>query len=82
MSPTIALAAFAFASTLATVIIPLWRTRTNGPDSTALILKASATYFSELHERMAALEARVEFLEIENRQYFNLHGPLPSDRRH
>jgi hypothetical protein len=81
MTPTLALAAFAFASTLATVGIPLWRTRAKGPDSTALILTASATYFAELHERMAALESRVEFLELENRAYFDLHGPLPVDRR-
>lgn len=80
MTATLALAIFAFASTVATVAIPLWRTRSRGPESTALILTASATYFAEIHERMASLESRVEFLELENRAYFDLHGPLPEMR--
>lgn len=79
MTATIILAIIAFASTVATVLIPLWRTRRNSPDSTALILTASATYFSELHSRMAALENRVSFLEAENRAYFHRYGALPTD---
>ena len=77
MTATIILAVIAFSSTVATVLIPMWSKRKNSPDSTALILTASATYFSELHNRMAALENRVSFLEAENRAYFHRYGALP-----
>ena len=77
MTATIILAAIAFASTVVTVAVPVWRGRRKGPDSTAVILTASATYFNSLHERLSELEARVAFLEAENRAYFFEHGPLP-----
>jgi hypothetical protein len=77
MTATIILAAIAFASTVVTVAVPMWRGRRTGPDSTAVILTASATYFNSLHDRLSELEARVAFLEAENRAYFVEHGPLP-----
>jgi len=79
MTATIILAAIAFASTVITVAVPVWRGRRSGPDSTSLILTASATYFNSLHERLSELEARVAFLEAENREYFTVHGPLPKN---
>ncbi len=77
MTATIILAIFAFVSTVVTVTVPLWRSRSKGPESTALILTASAAYFAELHDRLETLERRVAHLELENRAYFDLHGPLP-----
>ncbi len=80
MTATIILAAIAFASTIVTVAVPLWRGRRSSPDSTSMILTASATYFHSLHERLSELESRVAFLEVENRAYFSLHGALPEDK--
>ena len=56
----------------------VWRTRKNSPDSMAVVLSSSAAYLIELHSRLENLEARVAWLEVENRAYFRLHGPLPA----
>ena len=77
MTASIILAIIAFISTVVTVTVPLYRSRSKGPESTALILTASATYFAELHDRLETLEQRISQLEKENRAYFDLHGPLP-----
>ena len=55
----------------------VWRTRKSSPDSMAVVLSSSAAYLIELHSRLESLEARVAWLEGENRAYFRLHGPLP-----
>tara|TARA_R110002153_G_scaffold110192_1_gene251251 strand:+ start:441 stop:713 length:273 start_codon:yes stop_codon:yes gene_type:complete len=57
----------------------VWRTRKSSPDSMAVVLSSSATYLIELHSRLESLEARVAWLEGENRAYFRLHGPLPAE---
>jgi hypothetical protein len=69
-------------ATLLTAGIPaaavVWRTRKSSPDSMAVVLSSSAEYLIGLHTRLESLEARVELLERENREYFRLHGPLPA----
>jgi hypothetical protein len=79
MTASIILAVFAFVSTVVTVTVPLYKSRSKGPESTALLLTASATYFAEVHDRLETLELRLSQLEKENRRYFDLHGPLPRE---
>lgn len=81
MDATVILAGVAMLSAITTAIVPLWRGRRRSPDSMAVILTGSANYLAEVHERLGELEARVLFLERENRAYFLLHGDLPDDFR-
>lgn len=77
-----AVLAAAFITATIPGVIAVWRGRKNGPDSTAVVLTASATYLTEMHARLEALEQRVERLERENRAYYRLHGPLPVGEEH
>ena len=70
------LVAFLAAGVPAAAVV--WRTRKNSPDSMAVVLSSSTNYLIELHSRLESLEARVACLELENRAYFRLHGPLPA----
>jgi hypothetical protein len=65
MTATIILAAIAFASTVITVAVPVWRGRRKGPDSTAVILTASATYFNSLHESRRSDSSKPEDPELQ-----------------
>lgn len=64
-------------SVVATVASTLWHRRLKGPEATSQIVTASTLFLKQLQDRIEVLEERIGHLELENRQYYRLYGPLP-----